>query len=220
MTVVLAGIVGFGIYRHTTSGQSAYALSVNGKHFSPGDIATRVSQSERFATALAYDPSATPNTPGNQRSTVGDLVRQEVEIQEAQRRGLTCTQPEASSAEATQIATAEKYGDQDLLLAAAASFGIVPPDYIATPEALRTPATSDAIAAYIASPGLAAATLRNCEAAKLLAQVRAQAKANGRNDSQAEATVIALNNSLIQDASVDGPALTVTPPTPDATPTP
>ena len=207
--VVVVAALGFGVYQYSTSGESAYALRVNGKQFTPGDVATQVAFARVAATAEA---ASFPDAKVNAGDVIRSFIEQEVQVQEAERRGLTCSPAEASAQEATQVARGIAGGQTDAVLISAVGLGLVPPDYLRTPAAQRTPSTADALAAYLASP--AATDVRDCEIGKLYAQVRAQHK--GEPAPTAEAAIGALRDQLVHDASVDGPALT---PTPEATAT-
>lgn len=213
--------VAVGAYHYSTgSGQASYALKVNGTTFSPGDIATRVVGNSLFATALAGNHGVTVNGDGlDEAGTVQSLVLESVEVQEAARRGLTCSSTEAANIEATQVAVGMQNSStaEDQILASAVSFGLVPADYLRTPEAHRTPDAADAVAAYLASPQLAQAALQECKIGKLFAQVRQAARAKGEDSTGAEQDVATLRRQLLSQATVTGPALT---PAPTATPTP
>ncbi len=197
--------VGFGVYHYyTASGQPAYALKVNNQTFSPGDMATRVALAQGLAAATKrYSPNAA--IPDTSQATIAQImVTQTLELQEAQRRGIACTQVEADAQDATVIAEGASHGQTNDILATAAGLGLVPLNYLDRPVAARTPDANSVIAAYLSDPRITAASLRNCTIGKLFAQVRQQA--GGRQ--KGEQAITDLQTRLRAAATIDGPALT------------
>jgi SurA N-terminal domain len=201
---VAGGIIG---YRYTASSQVQYALKVNGTTYSPGDVATRVARAQRIASASAHAPGT--HTVGNSAAqVVQSLINEALELQEAQRRGISCSQTEAHDQQATFVAGAVSGGQTQAILIAAVGVGIVPAGYLDLPEAQRTPATNGVIAAYLSST--AEYDPNGCIIGKLFGQVR-QGAAGGD-------PIGDLQRRLLAAATIQGPALTPTASEP-ATPT-
>src|SRR5437764_2052089 len=106
------------------------ALKVNGKTYSQSDLATRLGIAHAVETIGAGHADAMTSNPSDAQ-IVDSIVNEELAFQEAERRGLTCSNHEASALEATQVALATSNQLESSLLESAATLGIIPVEYLA-----------------------------------------------------------------------------------------
>lgn len=193
---VAGGVIG---YRYTASSQAQYALKVNSTTYSPGDVATRVARAQRIASASTHVPG-THTVSTSEGHVIQSLINEALELQEAQRRGISCSGNEAHDQQATYVAGAVSGGQTQAILIAAVGVGIVSASYLDLPEAQRTPATGEAIAAYLSSPPEYDPS--GCIIGKLFGQLQ-QGAAGGD-------PIGDLQTRLRAAATIQGPALTPT----------
>ena len=209
LAVVALGLAFAGYASYRAASQQVDVVTVNGQ----GIPVALYDQAQTQQAVL------TTHYPGYM-THVGDintLITQVLIDQEATRRGIACTRQDGINSIATQIARAPLVGGLAILLVDADAFGVMPPGYAKTPEAQRTPDTTDAVATWAAAPVIIKGYTEMCTTARLYSAVTPP---NGNND-QRNAAINSLLARLRKTANMTTSGLVpVNSPTPYSTPAP
>ncbi len=212
LVVVATGVVGvLGVRFAGSQDQQDYAVRVNGKLFTATDVARVQEANRRVATAAAsqtnrdpastvepVDGSSSPRTNSDQSVVAEQLVEDELFAEEAKRRGLTCSDPEAASNLRDQV----NIGGDAAILAVVAS-GLAPAGYLDTPAAQRSPSADALIAGYLADKQVLAEAKHQCEVSKLYSVLGARDANGGLNNDVRNKAIADLKAELIAKASID-----------------
>lgn len=200
VVVALSAALGFFIYRSATSqSQQQWVLRINGTPISAqrwAGFLTRVS-----VVRQTINPSWNP-------PPVKLFEDEALELQEARRRGITCSTQDAQ----TQLQDNLRLAGSESFLAAVIASGFAPVGYDKTPAALRTPDTSVVIETYMRDPNVIRMAQDVCTIGRLFAQVRGPAFNMQGVDPAAE-----LVATLEANATVEVGTVPTFPPVPTAT---
>jgi len=222
-TVMLAGATAFGVRYVASQTVEDYAVKVNGTRITEAQVADAVRARQRVAEVLkiagstgAATPAAGETDPAREFArppstdrgvVVQQLIEDELMVQEARRRGFTCSQEEATEQTRRMSAIG---GPQDLqvIASAAVASGMADPSYLLTPEAARTPSTRDLNATYVADPKVVGVMVRSCQISKLYSTLGDSSPTGavpfggGANDTRTQA-IEQLRADLLSQATIE-----------------